>query len=499
MEFKSSQLSFTSLAQQAALASYQTPIPIVNEAVSRVASLLLSPAAALDFIFHTAALPLSFVYAIGKSVVQWDLNLTLPWQHLQRVREAVFPILFGSAAGLIHPYAGIYMTEPRDKHIAGGILLSNSKSQNDVTISPVSAFKEVEEIIRSNPINVKFPKSYRKMVSSLATWEKPLEMVQAIEMFDFKIAANGMSAIYQRIDETLNTQNQRAMFKRIALVAYPIFAALDITISIASSLFLFSVGVIQLTGAKCPAYLETTSSPVLHVYNIARIIVGIFSACIGFGISLIDPEKGIDYSFPSSSKFKMVKALIYPIFKRAEREIGALKNGERLVLPIVTQNGESREREILPSRNSHMTYLLIERKDDLYSAELIERGNHHGIVKDIQKKEASKIAKQCLSLRYSSSSRPKELYIRDTFFKDSDLVDLGTQGSISNCVITNLFAVFDVLNARDEGDDLEHKWSTRLFRAISTDRFDYYRYDFFPFAPMKEIISEIEALKDEKI
>jgi hypothetical protein len=503
MSIKSSHLSLTSLAQKAILYSHEslTKSPAVNAVVSRVAALLLSPAAALDLAFHTAATPITLLYSIGKSIIVWKRDFSLPWQHLQRIREAVIPILFGSISGIIHPYAGIYFSEPRDKHIAGGILLSTTSAHSDVVISPVSAFEEVSEIMQSTDKRNQFPEPYRNLVKSLVSWEKTLEMIQSVELFDLKLTFKGMSAIYRIIDDTNVSYLAKGIAKRIALFAYPILAALDLTVSIASSLLLLGVGAIQMIGGKGPAYLETTNSPVLHTYQLAKIVMGVVSAVVGFGVSLFNPEEGLKYSFPSSKNYHMLNALMFPIFKRIDREVKALDPGERIVLPIVTQNRrDSIEEEILPSRNSHMTYLLIENHDkDGYSAELIERGNSHGIAKQLSRKDVCKVAHECLSLRYFSLNCENGPSLSKIFDQPDDLLSLGKQGSLSNCVITNLFAVLQVLHHRDKGDPEDLSEKIKIFRAEAMDRYDHYQYDFFPFAPMDLIIKEVLALKSKRI
>ncbi|NGX42382.1 MAG: hypothetical protein K940chlam7_00662 [Chlamydiae bacterium] len=64
-------------------------------------------------------------------------------QHLQRVRDAVFPLFFGSLLGLIHPHLGTYAAEPTKKHIATGILLSGTDKGNfDAVCTPLTTMTE---------------------------------------------------------------------------------------------------------------------------------------------------------------------------------------------------------------------------------------------------------------------------------------------------------------------------------------------------------------------
>lgn len=502
MDFKSSQLSLTSLVQKGVLYCHEelTDSPAINAVVSRIAALTLSPTATIDLAFHVVATPISLLYAIGKSIITWNADFSLPWQHLQRLRETAFPIIFGTIGGIVHPYAGIYFTEPKDKHIAGGILLSNTVNHRDIVVSPVSAFEEIHDIMQSCPEHTKFPKEYINHVKSLANWEEAFEIVQSAEILDIKVKKRGMQAIYNLIDSGKLSDQAKKICKRVSLIAYPILAAIDITWTVGSAAFLLGVGALQYFGFKSPAYLETTNSPVFHVYSIARVIMTVASSIIGFSVSLIDPEKGFEYSSSSSNKYRLIETLLFPIFKRANREIKALKEGERLLLPIVLQNGNDHyENDLLPSKISHMTYLLVEKTGYSYSTELIERGSLHGIIKNLYYEEVCKVTRDCLRLRYFSSNIDRSDRLPYLFQKTDELPDLGNQGAFKNCVITNLFAAFDVMNHRDGGDHDEHHARITKFKQKSIDRYDHYQYDFFPFAPMEGIVNEIFDLKSKKI
>ncbi|MBS0653728.1 MAG: hypothetical protein JSR39_09445, partial [Verrucomicrobia bacterium] len=87
---------------------------------SRAIGLLLSPAALIDVVVHGASIPFSSD------------------NQLQRVQDAVFPMLFGSAFAAVHPYLGCYAAEPVKKHIAAGILLSGTDRGFDAVCSPLT-------------------------------------------------------------------------------------------------------------------------------------------------------------------------------------------------------------------------------------------------------------------------------------------------------------------------------------------------------------------------
>jgi hypothetical protein len=150
--------------------------------------------------------------------------------------------------------------------------------------------------------------------------------------------------------------------------------------------------------------------------------------------------------------------------------------------------------------NSHMDYLLIEKTDDIFnnfSAELITRNNHHGIKENLSEKEAMDLAKKCLSLRFSSLNT-SDSYLTNTFNSKKNIIDLGNQ-SINNCIATNLFATFEVLNHRNRSPAKDFEKKVKEFKSLLIRKYRYFRYNFFPFEPINTITKEIEKLKDEKI
>ncbi len=66
----------------------------MHSVISRITALALSPAAALDIVLHGASLFPKIIYACGKSLYTLEVDFQLAWQHLQRVRNAVTPLIF---------------------------------------------------------------------------------------------------------------------------------------------------------------------------------------------------------------------------------------------------------------------------------------------------------------------------------------------------------------------------------------------------------------------
>ena len=151
---KTSELSFLSGAEKVTLKAYEFPREhsrATSEIMSRLAAVaLLSPAAALDLAFHSALVLPTFVYAIGKSLHQGRADFTLPWQHIQRVRNAVAPLLLGSAWGALHPFAGLAMSEATDKHAVVGMLSSHTNQRLETPCSPIHSLAIVENIAKNH-------------------------------------------------------------------------------------------------------------------------------------------------------------------------------------------------------------------------------------------------------------------------------------------------------------------------------------------------------------
>ncbi len=151
---KTSELSFLSGAEKLTMGAYHQPRKysiVASEVISRLAAaILLSPAAALDLVFHTLLVLPTFVYAIGKSIHQRQADFTLPWQHLQRVRNAIAPLLLGSAFGVLHPFAGLAMSEATDKHAVIAMLSSNTGQNLETPCNPIPSLPIVVGNVAKN-------------------------------------------------------------------------------------------------------------------------------------------------------------------------------------------------------------------------------------------------------------------------------------------------------------------------------------------------------------
>lgn len=498
MPFNTSHISLTSKAEQLSLMFHNNaltsqvyhnsdPRKILERFVlSRLAGLLISPAAALDLIIHTVMIPVTCVYAIGKSIILKKKDFSIPWEHLERVRQTFAKIIFGSAFGLIHPYLGTYIAENKDIYFALGVLLSGSNTQKQTVIPPLSALKNILSISKNLENPLKFSKEQEKIVRSTIRWEKSLEEIQSIEFFDLKITRTVLGKIVNPNRDGFAQE----VITRVSMLAYPIFALLDLLVYTATSAISIVTGTLGWLGGRTPAYLEVTPSPLLHIYNLAKIVIFAVGATIGFFVSFVSPELGLSFSHISSERFSLSKLLLKAHCVRLNYNIKQMKDKERLLLPIVINHQEvAADYSFLPNVNSHMQYLLLRKVGESYEAELIERGSHHLKSGNLNYNEVCQLAYDGLSLRFKSIKNG------NTFLQLSERpeIDLGSQGNMTNCTITNFFAAFQVMNAQDKNEESDYTMTQLAFRYKTLERFRYLFKDFYAFREHDSLETLIES------
>lgn len=492
MNFSTSSVSFTSHLEGAMIRcyNYQNSHPklllqIEQQLVSRCLGLLVSPASALELTFHALFLPGTLVYALGASLYRRKLDFILPWQHLQRVRDTVFPLLFGSLFSLIHPYFGIYAAEPARKHIATGILLSHTdKSTLDTVCSPITTLTEVLELDRTLKPGERLPAVGRKLVEQAVFWEGEFEKVQSIIFFHLKFAIAGGTALLKAIDESSLQPHLKALVKRISFLVHPLFVALDLlTIAFATTVCLGSLAV-KLIGGHSAAYLEKAWTPEVLFYNLVKMPLVLIAGALAIPVGLVSPEKGMAcHRYPIEGMAEMafrIKMLGIKFF------LHRMKSGGRMLLPAVKQNQDQSLSALLPSHGSHMRYILVEKREDgQFIAELIERGGSHRKSHASSQEQVYGILERTLALRYNF----RRASASSGDFPQQSAVRLGDQGDFKNCVVTNLFASIQVLMA-----DEEFPTYCTSMKSAAKRRYSMYAFDSYPFGDTREILREMDEL-----
>lgn len=463
---------------------------IKTELLSRIAALFISASAALDILYHSLFTPLTFIYAIGKSVIQWKPDFSLPLEHLERVRQAILPLLFGSLFGILHPHLGAMVAESKEKFIGYGILLSGTKKSISAICSPITTYKEIIEIGSRLDSKYYMPHYTETVIKPVLAWETALEKIQSIDFLNLNLTKKIVGSAIDALNSSQLSNPIKFISTRIVLLTLPIFAALDLVFFLFTELLSLSIGAIQLVGGKSPIYFESTCSLDFHLYQLAKILYHLIQAPIGWLYSFISPTSGLDFA---SSKKLLIKSLLSFQTLFLNRQIDSLKKDERIVLPISKNN--SANDSFLPSSNSHALFLLIEKgKNGMYSAELIERGSNHAKTgKTLSSSEVKKLSYKMLNLRYSKPKSSFNNFVKK-FFPREGTLDLGNQGPLNNCPVTNLFATLQVLYHKV---GLDFASMNLDFKAEAQNRLGYLLGDLYCYPNQGIGIYETRKIKDE--
>ena len=297
---RTSALSLLSECQHLVLNLSETPRDsiagtIQSVVISRLAGLLLTPAAGVDFCGHGMAIPFVLLYSAGRSAVRWNLDFSLPREHLQRVRQSVAPFFLAGPMSLLHPYAGIFFSEPSNKHFMWGILLSGSPETIPVVCSPIKSMSEMQTILsytnRMEIASADSIKLCKAIASSAQGWEYSLEVLQSIDFFDLKLSKKLSEKIVRSIDESVRLPDAlKFIARRATVIAFISLAVLDYAVHTGASILCLAAGIIKTAGGDAPVYFEACSSPHLHLTNLAKAILYPLGVILGALLYLIKPE-----------------------------------------------------------------------------------------------------------------------------------------------------------------------------------------------------------------
>ena len=404
---------------------------IEQKVFSRVAGSLISITSAIELVVHTAFLALTSLYVLGKAIYTWSLDITLPWQHLQRMRDTIFPIFFGSLFGIMHSYLGTYAAEPVKKHIAAGILLSRTqKEEFDVVCSPCTAIQESSSLISQLAKTLQGLldlSKEQKMLNQISFWEREFEKIQSIDFFNFNLTAKVNKHLITKIDTLKLPYLKQELLKRVFVVTYPILMILDLVLSTAISALCLAFIAIKLLGGKAPAYMEQGSSLEVQICNIIKIPLFLISATVGAIVFLFSPKAGIKCtSYPIDFMAKCILKIKMLFIKL---KLYMMPKGDVFALPVVHNRDPDPDGSLqfLPSLTSHMRYLMIQKEQDgTCSGELIERGSNHRKTERLSIKEMSNVIDSTLSLRYRYG-KDNQPQLSSLYPETDQLRDLGKQ------------------------------------------------------------------------
>lgn len=490
-------LHFLSSAEAITVKNYTNKSPLASEFFARlIAGVLLSPAAALDIVYHSSMILPTCSFAIGKSIFKRRSDFTLPWQHIQRVRNSIAPLFLGSVFGLIHPLAGIVMCEPTDKHAVLGMLSSNTKQSFDTPCSPIHSLSIVKNIAKkhifckSNEVKKEiFSREHLKAIREANNFEKTLESLQAQE-FVHKITNLTlfvMAIIKGSIEDSNLNDLSKGVLIRSSGLLIPILASVDLSVALLAQAFFLATGIVRLISGRGPIYTEVTTNPLMHasflIQNLLKTVGCLVGACVWF----ISPMDGFKVSLlPANWFFKMQMNLL---MLKIRIKMHFAKDGTRFVIPIVFGNGVC-EAFSVPSHSMHKTYLIVEKKAGLFNLYWVNRPD----ISTIQKLDAKATLKQIRSMideRFPFMDLKKVMNYpvesnQPGFLNAVPFAKIAEQGSPTNCVVSNLFGMLEALD-KIKGDDEEvTSLRYKVVREALVKDYGFYKNKFYPFANESE-------------
>lgn len=459
--------------------------PLTSFIISRLAAALLSPAAALDMCVHTFFLLPTFIYCIGTSIYHREVDFTLPWQHLQKVQNAVAPLILGSLFGILHPLTGIAVSEPSDKHIALGILSSHQKKPFETPCSPIHSLSIIEAIASSHQSSDEevFPPEYLQIIRETRGFEESLESLQVQEWL-YKITnttSRVLSRLIEEIDNCYLSSFTEETLKRLSGLLALVLAPIDFSTALLFQAFFLSVGVIRLISGRGPIYTEITTNPLMHISFLIQNVLKTVGQLLGAIVWLFSPEIGFKVSLIPAKLFFQAQMGI--LLLRIRLKLHFASEEQRVVIPI-GYNINSEGAYSLPFKHMHKTYLIVEKKNSTYNLYWVDRPKV--LFKEgLDSRETLAQINLMLKARFPSITREK---ITDFSFEEHPkflnargFTTITGQGNLTNCVVSNFFGAVEVLDKLQGKDKTTTLKRNQIVRSALIKKYDFYDGNFLPF------------------
>lgn len=487
---KSSNISFVSAASLITMYSYREIEEKVHWSLATVVggvvgAALLSPAAALDLGFHTLMLPPTCVYAVGKSIYKRKIDFVLPWQHLQRVRNSVAPLIMGSAYSLLHPYAGVFVSEPVDKHLARGILTSHMAAPCSPVASDYVAkakLKSLYSSLKKDPANKCITERHIKLINDVKNFECNLQIMHGQEIIagTAKVTELCLGKFLQFFSYShLDIKEQIAI--RVAAVCIPVFTLIDLTISLSLQAFFLTAGVVRLISGRGPLYTEMTTNPLLHVAMMVQTIFKALGNLLATPAWLISPELALATSRISGMLFMELQMQM--LMLKVKLKMYFLEEGGMMAMPIVLHNGSSGDIISIPWETMHATYLIIQKKNGKFDLSWVNRPTITRSL-GLEKEKTVEQIQALLRVRFPQLDLGHIAQFpinadEARLMKVDETIGIPDQTSPNNCVVSNLFGMLDALDIIVDKDQAKKNTDDRnriLKQSIQRD-YNFYQYD----------------------
>ncbi|MBS0653637.1 MAG: hypothetical protein JSR39_08980, partial [Verrucomicrobia bacterium] len=323
------------------------------------------------------------------------------------------------------------------------------------------------------------------------SYEAGFEKIQSLDFFNLNLTSQLTQKLVQGIENCHLPLPVQEVAKRAALIVYPVLMLLDLSVYAVSTVVCLGTLAVKILGGQSSAYMETASSPEVIIANIAKVPLFFISATLGFAAAWVDPKFGAKISEKGTN---VVAKMVFSLqMNKVQSQLAAMAPGQKLLLPAVITRPEQRDQDmcLLPSWNSHMRYVLIEKLDEShFEAEMIERGSDHAKTRRVSLEEMGDIIGRTLSLRYNFGHEDGNGSVRSEFSVRDGIIDLGTQpANFNNCVVTNLFAAVQVIRHREGRNDFDDLCVALKQKAMQ--RYSIYQHDFYPFGDIGSAVQEI--------
>lgn len=465
---------------------------VASEVVGRVAAaVLLSPCAALDIATHTILLLPTSLYAAGKSICQGESDFTLPWQHVQRICNAVTPLFFGSLFGVLHPFAGIVMCEPTDKHIAFGMLSSNTNAVLKTYCSPVHSLSILEKLAKCHRYAEKdgvkreiFSPEHVKMFTEAKELEESLEALQAQEYIHkiTNITLFVMAEIKIGLSKSSLPELSKEVLVRLSGLLIPVLTSVDIAVTLLAQGFFLATGIVQSLSGRGPIYTEVTTKPSMHIAFLVQNILKAVGNMAGMLVWFVSPMTGFQVSlWPASTFFKMQ---LGQLVKGLKAQMDSAKENDRFMIPIVFGEGKCSALSV-PTHDMHKTYLVIEKKNSLFNLAWVNRPTV-AIAEGLDAEKTAARIGCMLAERFPFMSIEKMMKYpvigeKPEFPEASSVAQISPQGNSTNCVVSNFFGALEVIDRVKKEDQETTELRYETVRKYLMNAYSFYKDDFFPF------------------
>lgn len=492
---RSSELSFLSSAQKLTLSSYEQlrkSSIFGSEIIGRVAAgILLSPAAALDIGMHSILMPASFIYCIGASIYKKKGDFSLAVEHLQRIRNSVSPLFFGSSFGILHPLAGLALSEQADKHSVIGMLSSNIERELTTACSPLDSLSIVENLAMNHQYALSGTSSEKKQIYSkehleilgeIKDLEGSLELLQAQEYVHSigNITHFAMGKLLGSIESSSLKPTHQQILKRASGLLMPILSGIDLTITLLAETFFIATGITRMISGRGPIYTEITSNPLMHLSFMLQGALKFASAVFAAPIWFISPNESLKASSLPVKLFFNYQ--MERMLSQIESKIKSLDDKKRLIVPVLYQVPTS-SKFSMPFNGLHQTYLIIEKSADSFNLYWVNRPNI-SIKRNLTEKEALSQLRSMVMKRFPDMlSQPgvekKREYNEPEFTGSESFAKIESQGNKTNCVVSNLFGMFSALDKiKGEKEEIT-KLREKATRKALIQEYGFYQNEFF--------------------